>query len=132
MLRVSRTCLEQTLAHLHRVQPAEGVGLWAGREGRVERVWPLVNVHPEPWRAYEAHPQALLEALRALERMGLELLAIYHSHPTGVAWPSSTDRRLAFWRVPYVIVALQTGEVRAFRLPEGEVVPLEVVATAAD
>ncbi len=132
MLRIPRTCFEQTLAHLHRVQPAEGVGLWAGREGRVEQVWPLTNVHPEPWRGYEAHPQALLEALRALERMGLELLAIYHSHPTGAAWPSPTDRRLAFWRVPYVIVALQTGEVRAFRLHEGEEVLLEVEAIAAD
>lgn len=128
MLRVSRDCLEQTLAHLRAVLPNEGVGLWVGQRGRVRQVWPLENIHTTPQLRYEANPQALLEALRKMETAGLELVAIYHSHPTGPAQPSEADRLEAFWRVPYVIVALETGDIRAFSLPEREEVVVEAAA----
>jgi len=120
MLQVPRECLEQTLAHLRAVLPNEGVGLWAGQHHRVLQVWPLENVHAKPQQCYEASPKEVLETLRSIERRGLELVAIYHSHPTGPAVPSDADRLLAFWRVPYVIFALQTGDVRAYWLPQGE------------
>jgi proteasome lid subunit RPN8/RPN11 len=128
MLRVSQDCLEQTLAHLRAVLPHEGIGLWVGRRGWVRQVWPLENIHATPQLRYEANPQALLEALRKMETTGLELVAIYHSHPTGPAQPSEADRQEAFWRVPYVIFALQTGDVRAFLLPESEEVVVVVEA----
>lgn len=64
--------------------------------------------------------------VQGLEREGLELLAIYHSHPKGSVHPSQTDKTQAFWRVPYVILALETGEVRAYKLPEGEEVLLSI------
>ena len=114
MLYVPRGLLEETRAHLLREAPKEGVGLWAGRR-EVERVIPLPNVHPSPLTAYLADPLALLKALKALEREGLSLLALYHSHPKGPAR----------WRVPYVIFG--TDGVRAFLLPEGQEVALVVL-----
>lgn len=126
VLRVGQAELERTLRHLRSELPREGVGLWAGRGGRVERVVPLPNVHERPQLAYTADPGALLRGIRDLEREGLELLAIYHSHPRGPASPSSSDRMQAYWRVPYVIFALESGEVRAYNLPEGEEVRLHV------
>ncbi len=126
MLRVPQDCLEQTLRHLRAVLPYEGVGLWVGKQGLVRQVWPLENVHATPQKRYEADPQALLQLLRRTEREGLELLAIYHSHPTGPARPSETDRSQAFWRVPYVIFDMQTGEARAYSLPEGDEVAMQL------
>jgi proteasome lid subunit RPN8/RPN11 len=123
-LWVSSECLEQTLFHLRAVLPNEGVGLWVGKQGQVRQVWPLENVHTRPQQCYEADPQALIRALQRLKAGGLELLAIYHSHPTGPAWPSQTDRSQAFWRVPYVIFDMQTAEMRAYRLPEGDEVTI--------
>ncbi|WP_243091156.1 Mov34/MPN/PAD-1 family protein [Thermus neutrinimicus] len=116
VLYVPRRLLEETRAHLDREVPKEGVGLWAGRR-EVERVIPLPNAHPEPRVGYLAEPVALLRALREMEKEGLTLLAIYHSHPKGPAFPSPTDIREARWRVPYVIFG--TDGVRAFLLPEG-------------
>ena len=113
MLYVPRGLLEETRAHLLREAPKEGVGLWAGRR-EVERVIP-----------YLADPLALLKALKALEREGLSLLAIYHSHPKGPALPSPRDIKEARWRVPYVIFG--TDGVRAFLLPEGQEVALVVL-----
>jgi len=130
LLRVSLDCLEQTLAHLRADLPREGVGLWVGRRGRVMQVWPLENTHEVPELYYQASPQAIIEAVQNIEARGLELVAIYHSHPYGSAQPSQTDRSQAFWRVPYVIVAMRTSELRAYWLPEGE--PVEVqLETAA-
>lgn len=130
MLRIPQDCLEQTLGHLQAVLPREGVGLWVGKRGQVRQVWPLENVHPMPQKRYEADPQALTMLLLRIEREGLELVAIYHSHPVGPARPSETDRSQAFWRVPYVIFDMQTGEVRAYRLPEGDEVAIQLeVAT---
>ncbi|WP_022799121.1 Mov34/MPN/PAD-1 family protein [Thermus islandicus] len=124
VLYVPIRLLRETQAHLEREAPREGVGLWAGRR-EVERVIPLPNVHPNPRTGYLAEPLALLRALKEMEREGLSLLAIYHSHPAGPALPSPTDRKEARWRVPYVIFG--TDGFRAFLLPEGrevEVVPL--------
>ncbi|WP_038047903.1 Mov34/MPN/PAD-1 family protein [Thermus caliditerrae] len=124
VLYVPRRLLEATRAHLAQEAPKEGVGLWAGRR-EVERVIPLPNAHPEPLTGYLAEPLALLKALKALEREGLALLAIYHSHPRGPAFPSPTDIREARWRVPYVIFG--TDGFRAFLLPEGREVPLTLL-----
>jgi len=124
MLYVPRRLLEETQAHLRREFPKEGVGLWGGRR-EVERVIPLPNAHPSPLTAYLAEPLALLKALKALEKEGMALLAIYHSHPKGPAFPSSTDLQEARWRVPYVIFG--TDGFRAFLLPEGREVEIAVL-----
>ncbi|TBH17654.1 M67 family peptidase [Thermus thermamylovorans] len=124
MLYVPRRVLEATRAHLAREAPREGVGLWAGRR-EVERVLPLPNAHPEPLTGYLAEPLALLRALRELEGAGLSLLAIYHSHPKGPAFPSPRDIQEARWRVPYVIFG--TDGVRAFLLPQGQEVALALL-----
>ncbi|HAR69307.1 MAG TPA: metal-dependent protease of the PAD1/JAB1 superfamily [Thermus scotoductus] len=124
VLYVPRRLLEETRTHLQKEAPREGVGLWAGRR-EVERVIPLPNAHPEPLVGYLAEPLALLRALKEMEREGLALLAIYHSHPRGPALPSPTDIREARWRVPYVIFG--TDGVRAFLLPEGLEVPVALL-----
>ncbi|WP_448569265.1 Mov34/MPN/PAD-1 family protein [Thermus sp.] len=124
MLYVPRRLLEETQAHLRREFPKEGVGLWGGRR-EVERVLPLPNAHPNPLSAYLAEPLALLKALKALEEEGMALLAIYHSHPRGPAFPSPKDLQEARWRVPYVIFG--TDGFRAFLLPEGREVGVVVL-----
>lgn len=126
MLRIPLDCLEQTLGHLRASLPCEGVGLWVGKRGQVRQVWPLENVHSMPQKRYEADPRSLIQLLQRIDREGLELVAIYHSHPVGPARPSETDRSQAFWRVPYVIFDMQTGEVRAYSLPEGDEVAIQL------
>ncbi len=125
---VLEAVLEAMWLQARREAPRECVGLLVGRAGRAEAAWPLPNVSPRPEVAYEADPRALVAALRRMDEAGLELVGIYHSHPNGVAWPSPTDRERAYWRVPYVILGLAEGAVRAFMLPEGEEVALLVDA----
>ncbi len=112
--------------HLRADAPREGVGLFVGEGGCATEAWPLPNVHPQPEVGYRADPEALLFALRRADDLGLSVVALYHSHPAGLAYPSATDRREAYWRVPYVIFGLAEGKARAFMLPEGNEVGIEV------
>ena len=81
---------EADLAH-----PLEACGLLLGRGHRIERVIPARNVHPDPETHFEIDPQALIDAIRAARGGGPEVLGYYHSHPSGPAEPSATDREQA-------------------------------------
>lgn len=81
--------------HARAALPTEACGLLLGRDGRIEAALPARNIHPDPHRHFEIDPQALVDAHRAARRGGPAVLGYYHSHPTGPAKPSVTDRALA-------------------------------------
>lgn len=78
-----------------RAHPHECCGLLLGRDGLIDQVVPAANVHPEPQRHFEIEPAALIAAHRAARQGGPDLIGYYHSHPTGAARPSETDRAMA-------------------------------------
>ena len=74
----------------------------------------LINVlQPEECRIaiVEILQSRRLAAVRDLERLGLEILAIYHSHPTSAPVPSKTDlARNYSAEVMNLIISLQNAE----------------------
>lgn len=70
--------------------PEEACGLLAGRDCRVSKHYPIENELHSPIR-FRMEPQSQLEAFLSMDKLGIELLAYYHSHPKGGAEPSSTD-----------------------------------------
>ena len=74
--------------------PNECCGLLAGvREGdvlRVEKVYPLVNEAASPVE-YQSEPRSMFAADKDMRALGIEILATYHSHPSGEPVPSKTD-----------------------------------------
>lgn len=93
-------------------RPNECCGLLAGvvegGEGRVVARYPMVNDLASPTE-YNAEPRGLFLAHKDMRARGLELLAIYHSHPTSPPVPSRTDReRLYSEDVVCVIISLVT------------------------
>lgn len=92
--------------------PLECCGLLAGRiaasVGRVEVRYPLVNAAASPTE-FISEPRSMFDAVRDMNRRGLELLAVYHSHPTSLAIPSRTDLERSFSPdVINIIISLQT------------------------
>ena len=75
-------------------RPNECCGLLAGVVvegiGKVSRHYPLVNAAASPV-LYESDPRSMFEAVRAMSRENLDVLAVYHSHPTSPPLPSRTD-----------------------------------------
>ncbi len=117
MLRIDREQVNRVIAHCQREAPYEACGFLAGGRERVSQVYPVKNIEPTPV-SYMMEPNEQLKALREIEEKGLELLAIYHSHPGSRPFPSAKDVSLAFYpEALYVIVSLLDGaEVRAFRI----------------
>lgn len=72
----------------------ECCGLLLGH-AKVEEARPAANVAPDRRRLFEIDPQALVDAHRAARQGGPSVVGYYHSHPTGPAAPSATDRAMA-------------------------------------
>jgi proteasome lid subunit RPN8/RPN11 len=134
-LLLPRPLLEDLIAQALTERPLECCGLLAGvREeaktgekptesiGRVMQRYPLVNAAASP-REFLSDDRSMLDADRDMRARGLDLLAVYHSHPTSPAIPSRTDlARHWYADVMCMIVSLAaaTPEVRAWRLTETE------------
>lgn len=129
-LRLTQAQYEQLVAHMRQGltlpdpdKRGEVCGLLAGRDGVVTRVIPCANVSPTPMTNYRVADRDLLHVPR-LEDEGLELVAIYHSHPVTVPYPSPTD--VAEVRYPdalYVLLSLRRGldqpELKAYAIEKG-------------
>ncbi len=124
MLTLSKSHFREMVEHAQQAAPHECCGLIAGNDARIQTVYPLRNIATEPLVTYEAAPEDLFAAQRAMRDRGEQLLAIYHSHPRSKdPNPSDTDVRLAYYpSAVYFIVGLAGQEpcLRAFRISERE------------
>lgn len=129
-LRLKRPLFQQIIRHLEDVLPEEGCGLIAGTEGLAQTVYPVRNSLASPI-AYEMEPVEQLEAMLDLENRGLDLLAIYHSHPHGPAEPSETDISMAYYpEAAYLIISWDRNHkltARAFFIVDGKVTEQELI-----
>jgi proteasome lid subunit RPN8/RPN11 len=100
--------------HAQSELPNECCGLLAGvREGdvlRVEKHYPLVNEAASPIE-YRSEPRSMLQADRAMRALNLDVVAVYHSHPTSAPIPSRTDLERNYMPdVVQFIISVQDAE----------------------
>jgi proteasome lid subunit RPN8/RPN11 len=78
--------------------------------GSVLERYPLVNNAASPTE-YLANDRTLFEAYRDMRNRGLDLLAVYHSHPAADPIPSKTDlARNYFDGVVHLIISLKADK----------------------
>jgi proteasome lid subunit RPN8/RPN11 len=121
VLVLLKTQAEEMLEYVKRCLPEEACGLIAGREGKASRVLPVTNMLHSPVR-FRMDPQEQLNALVRLEAENLDLMGIFHSHPSGPPQPSETDvAEFAYPEAASLILspAADGWDVRAFRI-EGQ------------
>lgn len=123
---------QQMRQDVERRAPEEACGLILGEAGRAKRVIPVTNTLRSPER-FRMDPKEQLEALALMEREGLELSAIYHSHPRGPAAPSETDIAEAYYPDSlYLIWFSDFGDwnCRGFWIKEGKAfeAPLRIIS----
>jgi proteasome lid subunit RPN8/RPN11 len=138
-LRLPRPDAEAIIAHARAEYPRECCGLLAGVEGAVVKRYTITNVYADnDFFEMESHEQAT--ALDEIwEQRGWDLLAIYHSHPDSVAYPSVRDMGIALWPdstdpvypgTYYIICSLEWKEapvLRAFLFDGGRVIEAPVI-----
>ncbi|MGO9334182.1 MAG: Mov34/MPN/PAD-1 family protein [Acidimicrobiales bacterium] len=122
-LHLTRSHLDEMIAHCLGAYPEEGCGLLTGdvATGTVAAVHPTANLEASA-RAYTVDPREHLLIDRAAEADGRAVIGVFHSHTRTHAYPSPTDVAQApdpSWH--YVVVSLrdEAALVRSFRIVDG-------------
>lgn len=128
-IKITQSQLNQIIDHAQKEYPREACGMMAGKEGKVKMVFSATNTDRSEV-TYFIDPKEQFKIMRQIREEKMELVAIYHSHPATEAYPSATDRELAFYPdASYVIISLTKKEapiVRAFKISENQVVEEEI------
>lgn len=127
-LEIPERIFKQMLKHAEGESPIEACGILAGRNSMVERFYPMTN--KDKSRAhFLMEPKEQFAVIKEIRSAGLEMLAIYHSHPATPARPSAEDIKLALTPdVIYVIVSLQKNEsaVKGFIIEKNNITEVSV------
>lgn len=123
MLRLAPPLVEAIIEHAWEAHPHECCGMVAGRDSLPSHLYRIKNTDPNPASRYLMDVREQLWAFRNMRHNGLDLVAIYHSHPLGPAYPSLTDVSLAFYPDAYYLLASLENPrhpvLRAFRIASG-------------
>ena len=128
MIRIPKAIYQGMLDHARKEWPLECCGILSGKEKIVQKAFKLKNSEKSPVR-YSMSPQDQLKVYEEIEKESMEMVAIYHSHPQTIPFPSETDVKLAFYPdVASIIISLKEEEsvVKAFRIGK-EAISLEEI-----
>jgi proteasome lid subunit RPN8/RPN11 len=132
VLLLSEAVYRQMLQHARDLVPDEAGGFLGGNGWHVTELLPLPNVAGR--YRFLAAPRAQFAAQRRLARLGLALVAVYHSHPGGGPDPSVLDDTFAaLWDVPLLLIGVdrpygQADEIRAYQVRPPKVeIPIHVM-----
>jgi proteasome lid subunit RPN8/RPN11 len=130
LLTLKRAHMFTMQRHINVEAPLEACGLLGGKNGMVELVLPVKNAAGSRVR-FQMDPKAQFKAIEQIESEGLEIIAIFHSHPKGPSVPSPTDIAEASYRVVNIIWSKvgRRWQARGFWIEDGRAaeVPLTVV-----
>jgi len=132
MLKIPQAILDEMLAQAKAEAPVEACGYLAGKGYRVEKRFPLRNADNST-EHFSFDPKEQFKTVKEARSAGLELFAVYHSHPATPARPSEEDLKLAFDpEIVYVVITLleqPLTRLAAFRVREQKVtaVPIEII-----
>jgi proteasome lid subunit RPN8/RPN11 len=107
--------------HVSSKAPEEACGLIAGERNHARLILPITNILHDRYR-FRMDPKEQLQAFLMAENEGCDIIAIYHSHPYGIAHPSATDNaELTFPGVIYLIwyQATNQWQCRAYLMQSG-------------
>jgi proteasome lid subunit RPN8/RPN11 len=111
-LIISNAQWEAMRHHVAAIEPLEACGLLAGRGGEVQTVLTVPNALKSPSR-FRMEPQEQLKAFNQIESAGMEVIAIFHSHPNGPDHPSLADIEESAYPVVNLIWAPRDGDWQA-------------------
>jgi proteasome lid subunit RPN8/RPN11/TusA-related sulfurtransferase len=128
-LQIPNNVFEQMLKQARAEAPIEACGILAGRDCMVERFYRMTNIDQSSDH-FMMEPKEQFNVAKDIRSAGLEMLAIYHSHPESPARPSEEDIRLAVTpNVVYVIVSLQNVDspvIKGFFMQDGSIAEITV------
>jgi proteasome lid subunit RPN8/RPN11 len=112
---IPQNCYDQITAHLQAAYPNEGAGLLLGRAENsnkiVSAVLPFQNKSDsgEQYHRYLITEHDMFAGEIDAEKLGLDVIGIFHSHPDEESRASEFDREYALPWYAYLIVSVRRG-----------------------
>ena len=130
-LILTKEQLQSMIDHVNAHAPLEACGLLAGKNSIVEKIFFVQNQAHSAVR-YVMNPMEQLTAFAWIESNGMDLLGIFHSHPSGPETVSATDILEAAYAVVHVILSRTETQwkARGFWIEDGKVseVALQIIS----
>ena len=121
-IQIPRKITNQLL-HLAQISPDfEVCGLIGSKNDFPTHCYPIKNSAEHPQQRFLLDAGQQISAMAKMRELGEDFFAIYHSHPTAPALPSTHDLELAAYpEALYLIISLNTKgilEMRGFKIYE--------------
>jgi [CysO sulfur-carrier protein]-S-L-cysteine hydrolase len=120
-LALSDSLLQEMISYVDQHAPLEACGVLAGKEARAEKMIGVLNQSQSPVR-FVMDPYEQLQAFDWIDSNGLDLVGIFHSHPTGPETVSPTDILEAAYPVVHIVLsrAGMQWKARGFWIENGK------------
>jgi len=123
-LEIPKTLLNKIIEHARQEYPLESCGILAGKNGKITKFYPMTNTKKSS-SCYLMEPEEQVRVFQEIEKEGLELSAIYHSHPHTASFPSQRDVDYAFYPDSLIlIISLKDKDVPqigVFQIEKGKI-----------
>jgi proteasome lid subunit RPN8/RPN11 len=130
-LEIPKDIVETMVEHAQAEAPLEACGILAGRQFGVQMCYRMKN-QDRSGDHFMMEPAEQFKVAKQIRAAGLEIVAIYHSHPQTPAWPSDEDIRLALTPgVTHVILSLADPTepvIKGYEIIDGRINPRQVAA----
>ena len=120
MLKIKKEIVDYLGVYAGEKMPNEACGYLAGQRELITKFYPMTNVDNSP-EHFSFDPEEQFKVMKEARRKRLELLAVYHSHPSSPARMSEEDKRLAYdTSIIYVIYSVRDSEIKSFRIGDAD------------
>jgi proteasome lid subunit RPN8/RPN11 len=128
MIKIPKNIYDAMIKHAQNYAPIEACGYLGGIGEEVKALYEMTNADNSE-EHFSFDPKEQFEAFKEANKLGLRLIACYHSHPITPARPSQEDIRLAYDpNISYIIISLaeETPYLKSFKIKNKEVTKEEV------
>ena len=111
---------DELITHAIGQQPSESCAMLLGT--KVDDIWNVKEIFltqniDNSQTNFTISPEELLNGYQLAEKMNLELVGVFHSHPNSDATPSSTDKKFMQNNpVPWIIFSGVNNNLKAYLL----------------
>ncbi|WP_428353169.1 Mov34/MPN/PAD-1 family protein [Methyloprofundus sp.] len=123
-IAIPRKIVQKLLHHAQQTPKLEVCGLISSRNNIPFRSYPIENTAAQPEGFFNLDASQQIQAMAQMRENNEQLFAIYHSHPTAPAIPSSTDIAQATYpEALAIIITLKTKgvlELRAYQIADSQ------------